>query len=139
MTLPWHLGDGSVGGKRRATRAWIGSARKAAFSQRCIVQVVLTLTDRHEALHRLGRALADPGRCNILVALLDGPRYPGELAAALGLTRSNMSNHLACLRGCGLVSATAEGRQIRYDIADPNLSHAIRDLLEVVVEADCEH
>jgi DNA-binding transcriptional ArsR family regulator len=100
---------------------------------------VLTLTDRHEALRRLGRALADPGRCNILVALLDGPAYPAELAATLGLTRSNMSNHLACLRGCGLVSATAEGRQIRYDIVDPNLTHAIRNLLEVVVETDCEH
>ncbi len=99
---------------------------------------MLILTDRHEALHRVGRALADPGRCNILVALLDGPAYPGDLAAALGLTRSNMSNHLSCLRGCGLVTATAEGRQIRYDIADPNLAQAIRDLLEVVVETDCE-
>ena len=99
---------------------------------------MLILTDRHEALHRLGRALADPGRCNILVTLLDGPAYPGELAATLGLTRSNMSNHLACLRGCGLVSATAEGRQIRYDISDANLAHAIRNLLEVVMETDCE-
>ncbi|WP_040493115.1 Cd(II)/Pb(II)-sensing metalloregulatory transcriptional regulator CmtR [Ilumatobacter nonamiensis] len=99
---------------------------------------MLTLTDRHAALHRLGRALADPGRCNILVALLDGPAYPGDLAASLGLTRSNTSNHLACLRGCGLVSATAEGRQIRYDIADPNLAQAIRNLLEVAVETDCE-
>ena len=99
---------------------------------------MLTLTDRHEALHRLGRALADPGRCNILVTLLDGPAYPAKLAATLGLTRSNMSNHLACLRGCGLVSATAEGRQIRYDVADANLAHAIRSLLEVIVETDCE-
>jgi DNA-binding transcriptional ArsR family regulator len=87
----------------------------------------------------VGRALADPGRCNILVALLEGPAYPGELAAALGLSRSNMSNHLACLRGCGLVTATAEGRQIRYEIADPNLSHAIRDLVDVVLSSDCEH
>jgi DNA-binding transcriptional ArsR family regulator len=87
----------------------------------------------------LGRALADPGRCNILVALLDGPAYPGELADTLGLTRSNTSNHLACLRGCGLVNATAEGRQMRYEIADPHFAHAIRDLLEVVVATDCDH
>lgn len=99
---------------------------------------MLTLTDRHEALHRLGRALADPGRCNILVALLDGPAYPGELATTLGLTRSNMSNHLSCLRGCGLVTATAEGRQVRYAIADPNLAIAIRDLVEVAVTAECD-
>lgn len=100
---------------------------------------MLTLTDRHTALHRLGRALADPGRCNILVALLDGPSYPAELAASLGLSRSNTSNHLSCLRGCGLVTATAEGRQVRYEIADPNLAHAISDLLEVVVATECDH
>lgn len=105
----------------------------------CTVQSVLMLTDRHDALHRLGRALADPGRCNILVALLEGPAYPGELAAALGLTRSNMSNHLSCLRGCGLVTATAEGRQLRYEIANPTLAHAMRGLLAVVVATDCEH
>lgn len=114
-------------------------ARPSWFSLSCIVQWVLTLTDRHDALHRLGRALGDPGRCNILVALLDGPAYPGELAETLGLTRSNTSNHLSCLRGCGLVTATAEGRQVRYEIADPNLAHAIRDLLEVVVATDCDH
>lgn len=99
---------------------------------------MLTLTHHHAALHRLGRALADPGRCNILIALLNGPAYPGDLATALGLTRSNMSNHLSCLRGCGLVTATAEGRQIRYEIADPNLASAIRDLLEVVVDTEGE-
>ena len=99
---------------------------------------MLTLTERHDALHRLGRALADPGRCNILVALLDGPAYPGELATTLGMTRSNTSNHLACLRGCGLVTATAEGRQIRYEIADTRLARAIQDLLEVVVTTDCD-
>ncbi|MBW3568468.1 MAG: helix-turn-helix domain-containing protein, partial [Proteobacteria bacterium] len=29
---------------------------------------------------RLGRALADPTRCRILLALLDGPQYPAQLA-----------------------------------------------------------
>ena len=100
---------------------------------------MLTLTERHDALQRVGRALADPGRCNILVALLEGPAYPGELAARLGLSRSNMSNHLACLRGCGLVTATAEGRQIRYEMADTNLAHAIHDLVDVVLSSDCVH
>jgi DNA-binding transcriptional ArsR family regulator len=35
--------------------------------------------------------------------LLDGPSYPAQHSAAPGLSRSNVSNHLACLRGCGLV------------------------------------
>ncbi|OZM73940.1 transcriptional regulator [Amycolatopsis antarctica] len=98
---------------------------------------------REAALARLGRALADPTRCRILVSLLDGPAYPGALAGTLELTRSNVSNHLACLRGCGLVVATYEGRQVRYDLADPHLRTALEELAKVVLavrpEAPCEH
>jgi DNA-binding transcriptional ArsR family regulator len=91
------------------------------------------------ALARLGRALADPTRCRILVGLLDGPGYPAQLAGQLELTRSNVSNHLACLRGCGLVVATYEGRQVRYDLADQHLARALRELVNVVlaVDVDC--
>lgn len=85
---------------------------------------------------RLGKALADQTRCRILIALLDGPGYPAQLADRLGLTRSNVSNHLACLRGCGLVVAVGEGRQSRYEIADPRLAHAVDDLLGVVLAAE---
>lgn len=99
---------------------------------------MLKLSARHEALHRVGRALSDPNRCNLLVALLDGPAYSGELADRTGMTRSNTSNHLACLRGCGLVVATAEGRQTRYEIADGNLAHGLRDLLDVVLAVECD-
>jgi DNA-binding transcriptional ArsR family regulator len=94
---------------------------------------VVTCETRETALARLGRALADPTRCRILVALLDGTRYPAQLAADLDLTRSNVSNHLACLRGCGLVVATYQGRQVRYELADEHLTRALRELLEVVL------
>lgn len=88
-------------------------------------------------MNRLGRALADPNRCRILLMLLDGPAYPASMADALGLTRPNVSNHLACLRGCGLVIAEAEGRQTRYELVDRHLAHALRDLLDVTLVAEC--
>lgn len=97
---------------------------------------MLTLASRLEAMTRLGRALADPTRCRILHALLDGPAYPAQLAAELGLTRSNTSNHLTCLRGCGLVVATPEGRQTRYELADEALRQALSRLLGVVLAVD---
>ena len=83
------------------------------------------------ALHRIGRALADPNRCAILLCLLDGPHYPTDLADHLGLTKANVSNHLACLRGCGLVTAAQEGRRQRYELVDARLAHALRDLCEL--------
>lgn len=97
---------------------------------------MLKCETRGDALARLGRALADPTRCRILVALLDGTRYPGVLAAELGLSRSNVSNHLACLRGCGLVVAAYEGRQVRYTLADPHLAAALNELAKVVLAVD---
>lgn len=92
---------------------------------------MLTLTNQLDAMGRLGRALSDPTRCRILLALLDGPAYPARLAEHLALTRPNVSNHLACLRGCGLVVATPEGRQMRYELSDSHLGHALSDLIRV--------
>jgi DNA-binding transcriptional ArsR family regulator len=97
---------------------------------------MLTCETRGAALARLGRALADPTRCKILVSLLDGISYPGQLAGELGLSRSNVSNHLACLRGCGLVVATYEGRQVRYELADAHLARALEELVKVVLAVD---
>ncbi|HVF33198.1 MAG TPA: helix-turn-helix domain-containing protein [Acidimicrobiales bacterium] len=62
--------------------------------------------------------------------MVDGPAYPAELADDLGVGRPNVSNHLTCLRGCGLVRATREGRQVRYDLASPRLGHALADLVD---------
>lgn len=89
--------------------------------------MTLARVDAH-ALGRIGKALADTTRCQILLCLLDGPHYPTELAEHLGLTKANVSNHLSCLRGCGLVRATQEGRRQRYELADPRIAHALDDL-----------
>ena len=98
---------------------------------------MLKCVTREDALARLGRAMADATRCRILVALLDGVSYPGQLAEKLDLTRSNVSNHLACLRGCGLVVASYEGRQVRYELSDPHLAHALAELAQVVLAVEC--
>ena len=87
-------------------------------------------------MNRLGRALADPTRSRLLLVLLERPAYPAELASDLGLTRSNVSNHLACLRDCGIVVAELEGRRTRYEIADPHLSRALNALVEVTLAVD---
>ena len=94
------------------------------------------VTSRLDAVNRLGRAMADPTRSSILLRLIEGACYPAELAQNLQLTRSNVSNHLTCLRGCGLVVATPEGRQTRYQIADPRLTRALISLVDVVLSVD---
>lgn len=68
--------------------------------------------------------------------LVDGPAYPSELADDLTSTRANVSNHLACLRGCGLVIAQPEGRRVRYELADHRLGDALHDLLGLALVPD---
>lgn len=116
--------------------------QRLLYSQR-----MLTIASRTDVMNRLGRAMADPTRSRILLQLLDEPGYPAALARDLNLTRSNVSNHLACLRGCGIVAAVPEGRRTRYEIADPHLTRALSALVDVVlavddgiecVDADCD-
>lgn len=97
---------------------------------------MLTIHARLDVMNRLGRALSDPTRSRILLALLDAPGYTGALARDLGLTRSNVSNHLACLRGCGIIVAVPEGRSTRYEIADGHLTRALSLLMDVVLAVD---
>ena len=89
-------------------------------------------------LARFGHALSDPTRSRILLSLRDGPAYPSDLADLLQVSRQSLSNHLTCLRGCGLVTAVPEGRRTRYELADPRLAHALTDLMSVVVAVDPE-
>ena len=90
------------------------------------------------ALARFGHALSDPTRARLLLALREAPGYPAELADLLGVTRQNLSNHLACLRGCGLVVAVPEGRRTRYELADGRLAHALADLHDLILVTDPE-
>jgi ArsR family transcriptional regulator, cadmium/lead-responsive transcriptional repressor len=89
------------------------------------------------SLTRVGLALSDPVRQAVLITLLDGPRFPTQLASLLGLPKSNLSNHLSCLRGCGLIIGKQTGRHIEYRLASVDLEHALRDLLRVETALNC--
>jgi len=93
---------------------------------------VETLT-RSSVLARFGYALSDPVRASILLALCSAPSYPGDLAIRAGVSKQRLSNHLTCLRGCGLVVAVPEGRRVRYELADGRLGDALATLHDVVV------
>lgn len=96
-----------------------------------------TVTVTHtSALSRVGNALSDDTRTEILLTLRHGPARPSVPARQLGVSKQVMSNQLACLRGCGLVSATPQGRNVWYSLADPRLGHALSELLELVVTID---
>jgi DNA-binding transcriptional ArsR family regulator len=74
----------------------------------------------------LFHGLSDPTRLAILLSLLDGERRVGDIVEHVGSSQPNVSNHLGCLKECGLVTdRPGERRQVFYSIARSE----VRDLL----------
>jgi DNA-binding transcriptional ArsR family regulator len=76
---------------------------------------------------KLFRGFADPSRLAIVEALRSGPMTVTEVVAATGLTQSNTSNHLSCLRDCGLVLREQEGRYVRYQLSDQRVATLLEE------------
>jgi len=71
---------------------------------------------------KLFRGFADASRLAILMALREGPLMVGDIVQITELSQSNVSNHLSCLRECGLVVSTKEGRYVRYQLSDTRVA-----------------
>ena len=74
---------------------------------------------------KLFRGFGDPSRLAILEALREGPLTVSEIVEATGLSQSNTSNHLGCLRDCGLVAAEQEGRYVTYHMSDDRVGELL--------------
>jgi DNA-binding transcriptional ArsR family regulator len=74
-----------------------------------------------ETLARFFHGLSDPTRVRILRFLLDGPKTAGEIVHHLGRHQPSVSSHLTCLRFCGYVEARRQGRNVLYEIIDPDV------------------
>lgn len=79
----------------------------------------------------IAQALSDPIRFAIVERLTDGPAAVSELVELAGEPQSKVSNHLAVLRERGLVSATRQGRQRLYEIADPSVAQLVESFLVI--------
>src|SRR5260370_15657042 len=70
----------------------------------------------------LFRSLADPARLASIRHLAAGEARVVDLTGELGLARSTVSAHLACLRDCGLVDVRPAGRASVYSLSQPALT-----------------
>lgn len=105
----------------------------------CMVAIVVTLSvspDLSLAAGRLFKILGDPTRLTLLRRLAEGQASVSELVAAVGdPPQSRVSNHLACLRWCGMVTSEKVGRSVIYRLADPR----VLPLLDMACEVAAPH
>ena len=74
---------------------------------------------------KLFRGFSDPSRLSILESLRAGAVTVSEIVKATGLSQPNVSNHLACLRDCGLVTAEQQGRFVYYELSDERVGQLL--------------
>jgi DNA-binding transcriptional ArsR family regulator len=57
--------------------------------------------------------------------LRSGEQTVGDLVKITGLTQPNVSNHLSCLRDCGLVTVRQQGRFAYYTLSDDRVARML--------------
>jgi DNA-binding transcriptional ArsR family regulator len=84
---------------------------------------------RREALRRFKagvfQSLGHPTRIHIAECLGDGEMSVSALQERVGVEPANLSQHLAILRGKGLVDTRREANQIFYSLHDPLLTEVL--------------
>jgi rhodanese-related sulfurtransferase/DNA-binding transcriptional ArsR family regulator len=87
---------------------------------------------------RLGQALGNGRRLEILDVLANGERSVERLAAETGLSIANASQHLQVLRAAGLVFRRRQGTRIHYELADPVVFDLWRNLRSVAAHRQAD-
>src|SRR5437588_5446502 len=75
----------------------------------------------YEQLARLGKAVANPKRIELLDLLAQGERSVEALAQGSGMGLTNTSNHLQLLRQARLVDSRKDGSRVLYRLADDSV------------------
>ena len=80
------------------------------------------------------KTLASPRRLELVHYLGEaGPVEVRKLAEHFGMTQPAISQHLAALRGVGIVEAVRVGRDVRYQLADPEIVAACGLMRQVLI------
>ncbi len=78
--------------------------------------------------------LANPKRLEIIDPLRSGEMSVTELAEALGISQSNLSQHLAIMRQKGIVTTRREGLNVFYKLSNPKIVQACDLMRQVLLE-----
>jgi DNA-binding transcriptional ArsR family regulator len=93
---------------------------------------------QRDLVARYFRTLGNPTRLRILELLRERERPVGELVEELATSQPYVSNQLACLRWCGLVTTRREHRTIYYRLADERVEQ-ILSLAHSLLGDNAEH
>ena len=95
-------------------------------------------TEIFERQAQICKAFAHPGRLQVLDLLGQGELGVSDLQGALGISKTNISQHLSILKSAGVIATRREGKQIYCSLAMPEVKQAcqlIRKVLQAQIVA----
>lgn len=105
------------------------------MSKECHVPLSEPYRSLEELLsHQLFKALGDPNRIRLILALVERCRTctVGELAECMTVDASVVSRHLALLRAAGVLKAEKRGKQVLYTIQFDHLAETLRGIADAI-------
>ncbi|MCP4303425.1 MAG: helix-turn-helix transcriptional regulator [bacterium] len=98
---------------------------------------VHALAEQASNAARLLKMLANERRLLVLCELAGaGEMTVGELATAVGLSQSALSQHLSLMRESSVVDYRRESQTLYYTIADPHVSQILTTLRDIYCGPD---
>jgi ArsR family transcriptional regulator, cadmium/lead-responsive transcriptional repressor len=91
-----------------------------------------------ELLAKYFRGFGDPTRLRILALVAEEERSVGELVKVLKQPQPKVSNHLACLRWCGFVTAERRGKRVFYRVSDDRVTEVVA-LTRTLLDGNEDH
>lgn len=82
----------------------------------------------------ISKTLANPIRLAILHTLRDDEKSVNELTDILGISQSNLSQHLALMRQAGILTTRKQGTSIYYSVINPKINQACDMVREVLLD-----
>lgn len=96
--------------------------------------IILTDKSLYEMQAEICKTLTNPKRIEILNVLKNEEKTVTELVTALGVSKANVSQHLAVMRHKGILTTRRVGVNIFYRVANPKVIDACALMKEVLFE-----
>ena len=83
---------------------------------------------------QIAKAIGHATRLRIVDTIATDEVSFGDLLRRIGVTKANLSQHLALMRGQGILLSRKDGKQVFYRVANPKLLEACDLLREILIE-----
>lgn len=87
-----------------------------------------TIDKKVEFLH----GFSHKTRIEILYYLIEKERSVSQILTAVDASQSSVSQHIACLKGCGLIIGRQEGKYIYYQLRNDKIKELLVNIDDVI-------